>query len=266
MTVGRLPNHKITIITSGDKNGRMLANLLHEGHIPFNLLVVSYPLPKKIKLNLKSLKRLLSYILSKSSFLKKLRYSNLPAYPVKPIYAGTNNGKRLHRILKKLEPEYIIMMGGGILTDNTISLASRGVINVHPGWLPYFRGIDVIRHAILAEKCIAITAHYIDEGIDTGNIIGVWALPVTESDTIEMIYYNADKVSCFLMHELCKKIIAGENILGRVQKDKHKICKSLTTEEEQRFNAIFNKKTHVINFKKTFKFCDIEFGFYPKLS
>jgi methionyl-tRNA formyltransferase len=266
MTAGSLTNHKITIITSGDKNGRILAKLLYEGNIPFNILVVSYPLPKKIKFNLKSLKRLLSFILSKSFLLKQLKHSNLPAYPVKPIFAGTNNGKRLHKLLSKLETEYIIMMGGGILTANTIALASRGVINVHPGWLPYFRGIDVIRHAILAEKCIALTAHYIDEGIDTGKIIGVWALPVKETDTIDMIYNNADKASCLIMYELCKKIIAGKHFFGRIQDEKHKLCKSLTTEEEQRFNTIFNTKSHVVNFTKAFESYRLEFGAYPKLS
>jgi folate-dependent phosphoribosylglycinamide formyltransferase PurN len=266
MAAGSLPNHKITIITSGDKNGRTLANLLYEGNIPFNILLVSYPLPKKIKLNIRSLRRLLSFILSKSFFLKRLRYAHLQPYPVKPIFAGTNNGKRLHRILSKLKPEYIIMMGGGILTANTIALVTRGIINVHPGWLPYFRGTDVIRHAILAEKCIALTAHYIDEGVDTGNVIGVWALPVKESETIEMIYNNADNASCFLMYELCKKIIAGENIFGTKQNEKYKLCKSLTNEEERRFNAIFNKKSHVVSYTNAFRSCVIEFGYYPKLS
>jgi folate-dependent phosphoribosylglycinamide formyltransferase PurN len=255
----------ITIITSGDKNGRMLANLLYDGNIPFKLIIVSYPLPKKLKLNIRSLKRLLSFILSKSFFLKQLRYINLPAYPLTPIYAGSNNGKKLHKILSEIEPEYILMMGGGILTSNTIALASKGVLNVHPGWLPYFRGIDVIRHAILAEKCIALTAHYIDVGIDTGSIIGIWALPVKDSDTIDMIYDNADKSSCFLMYELCKKINAGENIYGKIQNEKYKLCRSLTNEEEEKFKVVFSKKIHIMNYMNAKSTYDIEFNFYPKL-
>lgn len=64
-----------------------------------------------------------------------------------------------------------------------LDMAPLGFINFHAGKLPYYRGRSVINWAILnGETEIGLTAHYMDEGLDTGDIILQRSLPVGWTD------------------------------------------------------------------------------------
>ena len=68
--------------------------------------------------------------------------------------------------------DIIIQAGGGfIYTNDMIASTNIGVINVHPGKLPEYRGCSVPEWAIYNKDDVIITAHMIDEGIDTGPVI-----------------------------------------------------------------------------------------------
>src|SRR3569623_862393 len=58
------------------------------------------------------------------------------------------------------------------LKDELLSMPSRGVINFHPAPLPEYKGTAGYNLAILEQRnSWAVTAHYMDEQIDTGGII-----------------------------------------------------------------------------------------------
>jgi methionyl-tRNA formyltransferase len=62
--------------------------------------------------------------------------------------------------------------------------APLGFINFHAGKLPFYRGRNIINWAIInGETEIGLTAHYLDEGIDTGDIILQRTLPIAWMDT-----------------------------------------------------------------------------------
>src|SRR5258708_2774481 len=59
-----------------------------------------------------------------------------------------------------------------VFDTKTLSMAKNGFINIHPSLLPKYRGPIPSMWAILnGEKITGTTMHYIDKGIDTGNII-----------------------------------------------------------------------------------------------
>ena len=59
----------------------------------------------------------------------------------------------------------------------------RGVINFHAGKLPFYRGRNIINWAIInGETEIGLTGHYVDDGIDTGDIITQVTLPIGWTD------------------------------------------------------------------------------------
>ncbi len=71
-----------------------------------------------------------------------------------------------------------------------------GVINVHPSKLPFYRGRDCVRWAMICgEKEIGVTAHQMDEGLDTGQILAQATFPLHEDDNFMdvkeklLIYY-----------------------------------------------------------------------------
>lgn len=58
-----------------------------------------------------------------------------------------------------------------ILRASDIAKFKHGVINIHPSYLPYGRGADPCIWSLDAGWPIGVTVHWIDEGIDTGNIL-----------------------------------------------------------------------------------------------
>ena len=68
--------------------------------------------------------------------------------------------------------DYIFCFGSKVLKKTLINSYKNKIINFHPSLLPKYPGLNAIDQAILNnEKELGNTAHFIDEGIDTGQII-----------------------------------------------------------------------------------------------
>lgn len=71
-----------------------------------------------------------------------------------------------------------------LISSEIITLFKNGIINMHGGLLPEFGGLYSCNHTILSESKIGGgTLHYIDEGIDTGDIIRRCEFTLDENDT-----------------------------------------------------------------------------------
>lgn len=78
----------------------------------------------------------------------------------------------IHKLMKKYNVEYLICFGNKILKKKFIDKYQRKIINFHPSLLPSFKGLKAIDQALNSKvSIIGNTAHYIDEGVDTGEII-----------------------------------------------------------------------------------------------
>ena len=85
------------------------------------------------------------------------------------------NSDAAHTTLADGEPDLLVSIRyGGILREPVIALPRLGVINLHSGLLPEYRGVMATFRAMLAgEEEVGTTLHTIDDaGIDTGRIIG----------------------------------------------------------------------------------------------
>lgn len=71
------------------------------------------------------------------------------------------------------------------MKSDIINLPSKGCINTHASLLPNYRGRAPLNLAILSgEKEVGVTVHYIEEGIDTGDIIIQERIAVKDTDYI----------------------------------------------------------------------------------
>lgn len=75
-----------------------------------------------------------------------------------------------------------LILGAGILSPNCI--INKTIINCHPGILPTVRGLDSFKWAIYNKQPLGVTLHYIDEGVDQGDIIYVLKTNVYRSDSL----------------------------------------------------------------------------------
>lgn len=76
-----------------------------------------------------------------------------------------------------------------IIPKAIVDLPGMEIINFHYGHLPQYQGRFVVTHIILnGEEKTCVTTHYIDEGVDTGDIIFEDWLPVKSTDTARSLY------------------------------------------------------------------------------
>ncbi len=81
-----------------------------------------------------------------------------------------------------VECNYYIITGAGILPTNVIK--DKKIINAHPGIIPYVRGLDSFKWSIYEDSELGVTLHFIDEGIDTGEIITIEKTPIYDGDSL----------------------------------------------------------------------------------
>src|SRR5271167_548611 len=74
--------------------------------------------------------------------------------------------------------------GGGIVRQPVIEASSIGVLNAHMGLLPPYRGMNVTEWALWNGDPVGCTVHLIDRGIDTGDIILLHHINVSEAATV----------------------------------------------------------------------------------
>ncbi|WP_071961574.1 methionyl-tRNA formyltransferase [Synechococcus sp. RS9916] len=78
---------------------------------------------------------------------------------------------------------FVSMSFNQILRPKTYSLPRFGTINCHAGMLPYYRGRNILNWALINdEKSFGITVHYVDSGVDTGDIISQKSFPICDND------------------------------------------------------------------------------------
>jgi methionyl-tRNA formyltransferase len=77
---------------------------------------------------------------------------------------------------------------GYLLKPEFLTIFPRGVINLHPSFLPFNRGAYPNVWPIIDHTPAGVSLHYIDEGVDTGDIIAQREVMVAPSDTAESLY------------------------------------------------------------------------------
>ncbi|MCL6557908.1 MAG: formyl transferase [Firmicutes bacterium] len=122
--------------------------------------------------------------------------------------------------MRSLCPEIgISVMFGYIIPADLLSIFPKGCINLHPSLLPYNRGAFPNVWAIVDETPAGVTLHFIDEGIDTGDIIAQREVPVEPVDTGETLYRKLEESAFTLFVETWPLIKAGNIHRKKQRKD-----------------------------------------------
>jgi methionyl-tRNA formyltransferase len=147
------------------------------------------------------------------------------------VMTGTLNGRRMRNDLKRLDPDFIILAAGmGIIKDHIISTARIGVINTHPALLPWLRNVGVVGNALCRNIPVGITCHYVNAGIDLGDIIERRLLPITgEEQSLSDLEVAANKLCSKLMVDiLANQIYQGIVPLSFHQTARYPPCQWLS--------------------------------------
>jgi len=147
---------------------------------------------------------------------KKLSVDFLPIEKV--------NREQSIKMLKKYGADLFISMSfNQILKKEILQVAPLGFINCHAGKLPFYRGRNILNWVLINdEKEYGVTVHYVDEGIDTGDIIEQAVDAISDHDNYAMLLNRATQLCAEVLFKAVSKIEKG-TVTREKQIEKHTV-------------------------------------------
>jgi methionyl-tRNA formyltransferase len=182
----------------------------------------------------------------------------------------SKNRQKIYDIVTSFHPTHILCgYFAKLLSEKIIRSAEHGTFNIHPGYLPQYRGPFPTAWAILnGENSFGITIHYVDIGIDTGDIIFQRKFDILPDETGHEIYKKSMELSTefylqklteilYLNFKPIKQVGYGSyygNIPSHVKIDWHRpthyICNEVRVHAPPHFPAYSFIKNKCILFNK----------------
>jgi len=171
---------------------------------------------------------------SGSNLLSLLQKSENPLFPVKIVAVGSDKNapglehaelyevdtfvvsperfatkelwaEKLLANVQHHQPDLVVLAGFmKVLPANFVSALKGKIINIHPSLLPEFKGAHAVRDALRARATkTGVTIHYVDEGVDTGEIIAQSEVAIEPNDNEAILHERIKRVE----HELLASVI-----------------------------------------------------------
>lgn len=152
---------------------------------------------------------------------------NLKVYQPEKV----KNNKEFVEEIKKLEPDVICVVAyGKIIPKEILEIPKYGCINVHGSLLPKYRGAAPIQWAVInGDKETGITTMYMNEGMDTGDMILKESVTIGENETTGELWDRLSKVGAELLVKTLKLIEKGD-ISREKQGDEYTLAPMLKKE------------------------------------
>ena len=140
--------------------------------------------------------------------------------PVFKIEGSINDEIWLNKI-NEIKPDLIICIRyAEILKNSLLTIPNGGVINFHPSLLPKYKGMAPIFQALLHnENEIGFSLHYIDEGIDTGEIIKRQKIKTEKNESVSHIAIRAHVVAGYELLSILNNLKKGDKKTEQITQD-----------------------------------------------
>jgi methionyl-tRNA formyltransferase len=117
-------------------------------------------------------------------------------------------------LAERLQPDLIAVFGTSLIRGELLKKGRLGVVNLHGGLSPEYRGADCTFWALYngePEK-VGCTLHYVDAGIDTGRLIAHISPEVCPDDDELTLFWRAVKASAPVYAELVHRLAEGQHV------------------------------------------------------
>lgn len=127
--------------------------------------------------------------------------------------------RETYDLIKSLNPDAIVVVAyGKILPKNIIDMPPYGCINVHGSLLPRYRGAAPIQWSIInGDKVTGISTMFMDEGLDTGDILLQSKVSINGDETSEELKKRLSVIGADLLIKTLKELENGT--LERIKQD-----------------------------------------------
>jgi len=136
-------------------------------------------------------------------------------------HQNINSPEFLENINKYHCDIFVSMSFNQIFRNKIIEKPPLGIINCHAGKLPFYRGRNILNWVLINDEAeFGITVHYVDEGIDTGDIIQQKCFPITDADNYQTLLDRAYDGCADLLDKAIHDIVTG-TVIRHSQEDIH---------------------------------------------
>jgi len=145
------------------------------------------------------------------------------------------NDKKVEDMIQALSPDLILTLGCGILKrDVFFEIPKIGILNLHSGIVPKYRGVDNVFWCLHNQEpqMIGATIHYIDRMIDTGEILAQ-VFPKIETNDNEYSLFN-------------RTILNGIEVLIEILSDFKKATKKISGRTQSYKGNLYKDKDRIL--------------------
>ncbi|MBG85409.1 MAG: phosphoribosylglycinamide formyltransferase [Verrucomicrobiales bacterium] len=113
--------------------------------------------------------------------------------------------------LKQAQVEWVFLAGFmRVLKGEFLKAFQDRVVNIHPSLLPSFPGLRAWEQALdYGVKVSGCTVHLVDQGVDTGPILGQRTVPVLDDDDADSLYERIREQEHELYPEIVQALVSG---------------------------------------------------------
>ena len=132
-----------------------------------------------------------------------------------PVFQPKNlRDAETHALIQTLAPALIVVVAyGRILPKEVLSIPPHGCINLHVSLLPQYRGAAPVQWAVInGETQTGVSIMYLDEGLDTGDIIKVAPLSIAEDETSGALFERISQKGAETLLQAIDEIAQGKAV------------------------------------------------------
>ncbi len=130
-----------------------------------------------------------------------------------PVYTpATLRDDGFLSLLDGINPDIIVVVAyGKILPKSVLDYPKYGCVNLHVSLLPKYRGAAPMQRAIInGERKTGVTVMYMDEGLDTGDILSCESFPIEDEDDFEAVHDKSCEIGSALLSRTLDSIKMGD--------------------------------------------------------
>jgi len=212
---------KIFLLCNSQSNQVALANKIFR---EFQIDKIHIWEKKEKKLFFYSIKNLIAHIFTffkfRNSWINMLNYYGkiYKEFPLKPsLILNDVNSTEYKEIIKKDKPDLVLVSGTNLLKKELIELINMNgkVMNLHTGISPYVKGgPNCTNWCLFMRKfhLIGNTVHWIDEGIDSGDIIATEKADLNGKETLNTLHIKVMESAHLLYIKCIQSYIKNKKI------------------------------------------------------
>ena len=127
------------------------------------------------------------------------------------VLSGKVSSASYARFLQRWKPDLLCALGWYYMVPRQVrDMAPLGCVGIHASLLPKYRGgAPLVWAMIRGEKETGVSLFFLEEGVDTGDLLGQMRIPIARDDTIATVYERATEAAVELLRTVLPRVADG---------------------------------------------------------